>query len=222
MRKRESLSRKRVRNGFTLIELLVVIAIIALLAAILFPVFARARENSRRASCQSNLKQVALGWAQYTQDYDERFPPIDWSPVVQPYLKSTQIYRCHSDVAVENGRAADLAASSASGFSYVANYHTGLWVTTLDTPCDVTTLSKIQYAASMFLLADGVSDSLGPHRADVLITYAPWVAWRHFDGANIAYMDGHVKWSNQTSLPERNWNGTCTGATARTLFWWGQ
>lgn len=62
------------RRGFTLIELLVVIAIIALLAAILFPVFARARENARRASCQSNLKQIGLSVVQYTQDYDETFP----------------------------------------------------------------------------------------------------------------------------------------------------
>jgi prepilin-type N-terminal cleavage/methylation domain-containing protein/prepilin-type processing-associated H-X9-DG protein len=62
------------RRGFTLIELLVVIAIIAILAAILFPVFARARENARKASCQSNLKQLGLGFAQYTQDYDGGYP----------------------------------------------------------------------------------------------------------------------------------------------------
>src|SRR5690242_3494722 len=70
--------RKRVVQGFTLIELLVVIAIIALLAAILFPVFGRARENARRSSCQSNLKQMALGCIQYAQDYDEKLPLPTW------------------------------------------------------------------------------------------------------------------------------------------------
>lgn len=67
------------KSAFTLIELLVVIAIIALLAAILFPVFARARENARRTTCQSNLKQIGLGMAQYIQDYDERYPPYQMS-----------------------------------------------------------------------------------------------------------------------------------------------
>ena len=67
-----STTSKQHRRGFTLIELLVVIAIIAILAAILFPVFARARENARRASCQSNLKQLGLAIMQYVQDYDER------------------------------------------------------------------------------------------------------------------------------------------------------
>lgn len=63
------------KTGFTLMELLVVIAIISILAAILFPVFARARENARRSSCMSNLKQIGLGIMQYTQDNDERYPP---------------------------------------------------------------------------------------------------------------------------------------------------
>jgi prepilin-type N-terminal cleavage/methylation domain-containing protein/prepilin-type processing-associated H-X9-DG protein len=106
---------RQATRGFTLIELLVVIAIIAILAAILFPVFARARENARRASCQSNLKQVGLGMIQYAQDYDEEYPRIaygansawggpEWNPgrdhwvdVIQPYIKSTQVFDCPSD-----------------------------------------------------------------------------------------------------------------------------
>jgi prepilin-type N-terminal cleavage/methylation domain-containing protein len=113
------------RLGFTLIELLVVIAIIAILAAILFPVFGRARENARRSSCQSNLKQIGLGLAQYTQDYDEllaydyyaqssadtgqsnpvtdtvnghAMSPFSWVTRIQPYLKSKQIFQCPSGI----------------------------------------------------------------------------------------------------------------------------
>lgn len=101
------------RVAFTLIELLVVIAIIALLAAILFPVFARARENARRASCQSNLKQIGMGMIQYSQDYDERVPDswygagnaastpggvrYKWMDVIYPYVKNTQVFTCPSD-----------------------------------------------------------------------------------------------------------------------------
>ena len=90
------------RDGFTLIELLVVVAIIAVLAAILFPVFARARENARRTSCLSNQKQIGLATLQYLQDYDERYMVVDhhsdyaWFDPLQPYIKSEQIFRCPS------------------------------------------------------------------------------------------------------------------------------
>ncbi len=94
---------KKVASAFTLIELLVVIAIIAILAAILFPVFARARENARRSSCLSNMKQIGLGLIQYAQDYDETFPAarntgtaVSWRWMIQPYLKSTQVNSCPS------------------------------------------------------------------------------------------------------------------------------
>jgi len=90
------------KKAFTLIELLVVIAIIALLAAILFPVFGRARENARRAACQSQLKQVGLGVIQYMQDYDSRYPymggpdPNTLVALIDPYVKSSQIWYCPS------------------------------------------------------------------------------------------------------------------------------
>ena len=96
--------------GFTLIELLVVIAIIAVLAAMLFPVFARARENARRVSCLSNLKQIGMATLQYNQDYDDYLPLTlmdsfftdgtihsTWVDSTQPYIKSKQVYRCPSD-----------------------------------------------------------------------------------------------------------------------------
>ncbi len=112
---------RQVESGFTLIELLVVIAIIALLAAILFPVFARARENARKSSCANNLKQIGLGFKQYAQDYDERWPEnaqgannsiddcvnrVSWSGWVsnalRPYVKSPQAYSCPSDSLTQN------------------------------------------------------------------------------------------------------------------------
>jgi len=91
---------KKDSRGFTLIELLVVIAIIAILAAILFPVFARAREQARKAACMSNLKQIGLAIIQYTQDFDEKYPianmgsGLQWYNVLQPYVKSYQVFTC--------------------------------------------------------------------------------------------------------------------------------
>jgi prepilin-type N-terminal cleavage/methylation domain-containing protein/prepilin-type processing-associated H-X9-DG protein len=100
---KQNLANLRSRGGFTLLELLVVIAIIGLLSAILFPVFARVRENARRSSCQSNLKQIGLGISQYAQDFDEVLPPsrlnsskLPWHKLVYPYLKSYQIFKCPS------------------------------------------------------------------------------------------------------------------------------
>jgi prepilin-type N-terminal cleavage/methylation domain-containing protein/prepilin-type processing-associated H-X9-DG protein len=93
------------RSGFTLIELLVVIAIIALLAAILFPVFARARENARKTSCSNNLKQIGLAVMQYKQDYDELYPTmrtnapggyLAWPSLIFPYVKNEQVFVCPS------------------------------------------------------------------------------------------------------------------------------
>ena len=97
------------RRGFTLIELLVVIAIIAILAAILFPVFAKAREKARQISCASDMRQVGLAMIQYTQDNDEFTPggwinpegngPVHFGQFLQPYIKSRQVFRCPDDSA---------------------------------------------------------------------------------------------------------------------------
>ena len=90
------------KAGFTLIELLVVIAIIAILAAILFPVFAKVREKARQTSCLSNEKQLGLAFVQYTQDYDECYPGTlyygnGWSSRIYPYVKSIGCYTCPDD-----------------------------------------------------------------------------------------------------------------------------
>jgi prepilin-type N-terminal cleavage/methylation domain-containing protein/prepilin-type processing-associated H-X9-DG protein len=118
--------RSEAAKGFTLIELLVVIAIIAILAAILFPAFAKARESARRSSCSSNMKQIGLGIMQYTQEYDEKFPvgngvgwwQDNWAWNTQPYLKSVAILRCPSDPGAEIKSTMTWAGPR---FSYAAN-----------------------------------------------------------------------------------------------------
>lgn len=121
----------RRRAAFTLIELLVVIAIIAILAAILFPVFAQARESARSVSCLSNTKQIALGQLMYSQDYDETIIPWEvvnrsistldlqiagvWTTTIQPYVKNTQILFCPSYNEAMTAKAMDQADCDGTG-----------------------------------------------------------------------------------------------------------
>lgn len=216
-------AQKPCRSGFTLIELLVVIAIIAILAAILFPVFARARENARRASCQSNLKQLGLGMAQYTQDYDERIFPVivgtaypwdtangggnsySWAVAMKPYVKSDQIYVCPSQsvplVIQQNyssGR--DIARSYYPCQQYngsQANVNTAA----LSDISEGQALSGFSDTArTVWLLEAGID---GTPKSVITTDHALFVFQRtdfyrfgtqHFDGTNLAFMDGHVKW----------------------------
>lgn len=133
---------RKSRTGFTLIELLVVIAIIAILAAILFPVFAKAREKARSATCLSNLKQMGLGFAQYLSDYDQTYPPnkfdsgvtspnsyynycVEWYQMIDPYVKSKKMYQCPSDK--RKLGLAEIDITDGFSFSNPGNNETGYW-----------------------------------------------------------------------------------------------
>ena len=193
---------KSLKPGFTLIELLVVIAIIAILAAILFPAFARARENARRASCMSNLKQIALGTKQYTQDYDEQFPPRrdpadlggtwgGWANLVQPYIKSAQVFQCPSESTPPGGMDSFTAA-----VDYFQNYSIGAkYHATLSETLGGVSEARIQFPSNTILNGDattGRADNF-VHNFNVNANVKAAMS-RHLEGANYSFVDGHVKW----------------------------
>jgi len=194
------------RKGFTLIELLLVIAIIAILAAILFPVFAQAREKARQTSCLSNVKQLTLGILMYTQDYDEMLPRIYrnaapatmvypggrassglmWYGVLYPYVKNIQIYNCPSDPYRWSG-------NYTGKMTYGMSYRVG---------DGDTILGDIKSPATTFLMGDSHEDP-GVSSQSYYITSSPVmdgtlyrsvIPDRHNGGANFGLCDGHAKW----------------------------
>ena len=215
---------KHARNAFTLIELLVVIAIIAILAAILFPAFARARENARRSSCSSNLKQIALGIKQYTQDYDERFPNITvpasatdpgWAYSIQPYMKSEQIFQCPSDSAAAPVPVApatnDLITRAAlNGFSdYYMNYNLVTQVGSNPTVGVGRSEAAIDYTTNVVMNGEGSgrSANFNAQKADD----SGAAPARHLEGANYGFVDGHVKWLREEAVKSGVGGTNCPG-----------
>lgn len=181
------------KKAFTLIELLVVVAIIAILAAILFPVFARARENARRSSCQSNLKQLGLGFQMYMQDYDSYLPSktldsssplfsIEWDRAILPYTKSMNLLQCPSD--------------SASGHVTSPTLGPNLY-RSYGCPFSGVSENLLPYPSLTVLLAEDVSPATAWDDSWNLGAYVQFlgsqVGWRHNDTANFLFMDGHVK-----------------------------
>jgi prepilin-type N-terminal cleavage/methylation domain-containing protein/prepilin-type processing-associated H-X9-DG protein len=195
----------RKAGGFTLIELLVVIAIIAILASILFPVFARARENARRSSCQSNMKQVGLGFMQYTQDYDEKFPAhiphAGWSQQMQPYIKSTQLFKCPSDTDAPSSNAA------LQGFtSYAYNLSLGYDGTSrglsqaaltqvVRTVLLIDEVHSRDSSSSHWSIGCGDIDDTATCTAGLAYFRAASNAQVHLGGQNALFADGHVKFA---------------------------
>ncbi|MFO8079420.1 MAG: prepilin-type N-terminal cleavage/methylation domain-containing protein [Armatimonadota bacterium] len=191
-------------RGFTLIELLVVIAIIAILAAILFPVFAQAREKARQSSCLSNVKQLDLATLMYIQDYDEMLPPaiagkddgsLLWTTLelVESYAKNREIHRCPNDpdgevdFSVWPGLESYSYAWNKEAFAYRLPPIPGGPPLPMEPVVSLASISRPSETTAFF---DGK-----------LVIMAVLTSHRHNDGANVAFLDGHAKWFHRDSPP---------------------
>ncbi len=208
------------RKGFTLIELLVVIAIIAILAAILFPVFARAREKARQTSCLSNMKQLGLATMMYVQDCDEMYPtrwkccaglqwPLAWPWVLEPYIMSRQIYICPTELGHpwygQGTGYADWWTGVPAEFvfpepiSYGMNDRLNFFVSLgkVTRPAEkYMFLESTEYQPRSFL-CDPWAACAG-YATECAFDYALGV--RHNGGMNVTFCDGHAKWLHKTAL----------------------
>lgn len=216
------MKKRTVRKGFTLVELLIVIAVISLLAAILFPVFNRARENARRSSCLSNQKQIGLAFLQYVQDYDERIPNralgninLQDSDMLQPYLKSLQVFACPSQTTVTDSSGVDIAQrpNGVNAVSYAYSFK----LADTATPNHLAAIPEISRTTLICDIRGSVDrsaplnylNSTGGNRR-----FEP--AMRHLDGAGMTFLDGHVKWFEKT-----NRGLTCaTTGNLNGTWWW--
>jgi len=217
----------RNRNrAFTLIELLVVIAIIAILAAILFPVFAQAKAAAKKAACTSNVKQLCLGTLMYSADYDDTWVPryaacpntgptsdaqLIWSGLVQPYIKNTGIFICsagagsaYSEVWSRRGEPSIGQNATNSGWYWpMAGYEPCAGAMILLTLTQMSApVKSVMYADSPFgLTVNGARGYLSRNDAVNVNTGAVLaISDRHQNGTNHSFYDGHAKWYRTVSV----------------------
>ena len=217
------------KQAFTLIELLVVIAIIAMLAAILFPVFSQAREKARAISCMSNMKQMGIGVQMYVQDYDEQVffrsstnptvtrintattgNPLKWWNMIMPYIKNNALFKCPSDPGPT--LSPDSLGNLVIPRSYVAAASAeALRLAQISKPAEIIVISEkwdkdaagVAIGESWLEAFDG-DMSPDPARPGSMLKFANW----HQGGMNCAFFDGHAKWLKPTMIwPSRDLTG---------------